>query len=81
MATGAEVLAMLIPEGGWAISGDNFEDITFIEADPISEKEFKAGFAKFDNWKVEQEVKVANAKSALLDRLGITEEEARLLLG
>lgn len=80
MATGAEVLTMLIPGGGWAISGDDFESITFIEAKPITKTAFEAGFAKVDAWKLEQEAAKASAKAALLERLGITEDEAKLLL-
>ena len=80
MATGAEVLRMLIPEGGYAITGDDYEGIQFIEAEPITEAEFKAGFDKYDAWKAEEEAKAAATKEALLDRLGITADEARLLL-
>jgi hypothetical protein len=81
MATGAQVLSMLIPEGGWAISGDDFDGITFIEAKPITKAAFDAGFAQYDAWKAEQEATKAAAKAALLERLGITEDEAKLLLG
>jgi hypothetical protein len=80
MATGAEVLLMLIPEGGWVVTGDEYKDIQFIEAKPITEAAFKAGFAKVDSWKAAQVAEKAAAKSALLDRLGITEAEAKLLL-
>lgn len=80
MATGAQVLEMLIPTGGWVISGDDFDGIQFIEAKPITEAEFKAGFAKVDAWKAAQVAETAAAKSALLNRLGITAEEAQLLL-
>lgn len=80
MATGADVLSMLIPTGGWVISGDDFEGIQFIEAEPITKAEFEAGFAKVDAYKAEQDAKAAAAKTALLDRLGITADEAKLLL-
>ena len=40
MARGYEVLTMLIPNGGWTITGDDFEGIQFIEAEPITKKEF-----------------------------------------
>ena len=80
MATGAEVLSMLIPAGGWAISGNDFEGITFIEAKPITKTAFQAGFAKFDAWKSDQENAKLNAKNALLERLGITATEATLLI-
>ena len=54
MATGSDVLSMLIPNGGWVISGDDFSGINFIDCDPISESDFKAGFAKADKWLADQ---------------------------
>jgi hypothetical protein len=81
MAQGYEVLEMLIPTGGWAITGDDFEGIQFIEATPITKKQFEDGFALVDNWKAEAETQRAADKAALLVKLGITEDEARLLLG
>jgi hypothetical protein len=81
MAKGYEVLGMLIPTGGWVISGDDFEGIQFLECDPITEKQFKDGFAKFDAWAAKEQEAKAASKAALLDRLGITAEEAALLLG
>ena len=81
MATGAEVLSMLIPTGGWVITGEDYEGIQFIEAEPITEAEFKAGFAKVDAWKIQEEAKAVSAKADLLAKLGITEDEAKLLLG
>jgi hypothetical protein len=79
MATGAEVLGMLIPTGGWVISGDNFEGIQFLEAKPITKKQFEAGFAQYDAWKAEQDAVKAQAKAALLERLGLTQEEFNTL--
>jgi hypothetical protein len=80
MATGSDVLAMLIPTGGWVIAGDTFEGIQFLECDPITKEQFEAGFAIADVWKAQQEATKAAEKSALLTRLGITEDEAKLLL-
>ena len=80
MAKGFEVLLMLIPNGGWAIYGDDYEGIKFIEAEPITKAEFEAGFAQYDAWKAEQDAAKAQAKAALLAQLGITEEQAKLLL-
>mgnify|MGYP006278519603 CR=1 FL=1 len=81
MATGADVLRYLRPEGGWAITGDNFDSIYYDEwVQPISKKEFENGFAQYDAWKAEQDANKAAAKQALLNRLGITEDEAKLLL-
>lgn len=81
MITGADVLTMLIPNGGWAITGDEFEGIQFLECEPISKKEFTDGFAKFAEWKADQEATKAATKQAILNRLGLTAEEAVLLLG
>jgi hypothetical protein len=80
MATGAEVLSMLIPTGGWVISGDDFEGIKFIEAEPITKAQFTAGFAKVDSYNAAKAAEEAAAKAALLERLGITADEAKLLL-
>ena len=81
MAKGYEVLTFLIPNGGWYISGDDFEGIQFIDCDPITKKEFETGFAQVDAWKAQQEAEAADKRQALLNKLGITEEEAKLLLG
>ena len=80
MATGAKVLEMLIPQGGWYISGDDYEGIEFLECQPITKAQFTAGFAQYDAWKAEQDTKVAADKAALLAKLGITADEAKLLL-
>ena len=80
MATGSDVLNMLIPNGGWVISGDEFAGIQFIECDPITEEQFLAGFAKADKFMADQVKAQQTAKAALLTKLGITAEEAALLL-
>ena len=80
MTTGADVLSMLIPQGGWIITGEDYEGIQFLECEPITKAVFEAGFAQYDDWKVEQDAIKATAKTALLQRLGITSEEAILLL-
>jgi hypothetical protein len=80
MAKGSEVLAMLLPNKGIAISGDDYDSIQWLECDPITKAEFEAGFAKYDSWKAEQETKAETDKAALLSKLGITADEAKLLL-
>jgi hypothetical protein len=80
MAKGNEVLSMLIPNGGWAITGNDYEGIQFFECEPITKKQFEDGFAKYDAWKAKQDATKSAKKSALLERLGITEDEAQLLL-
>jgi hypothetical protein len=80
MAKSYEVLNMLIPQGGYIQVGTEYEGIDFIECEPITKAEYEAGFAQYDAWKAEQDEAKAAQKTALLDRLGITEDEAKLLL-
>jgi hypothetical protein len=81
MAKGSDVLMMLIPNGGWVITADDFDSIIYDEGiKPITKKEFEAGFAQFDSWKAERDATKVQAKVELLERLGITEDEAKLLL-
>jgi hypothetical protein len=69
MATGADVLSKLIPAGGWYIAGDDYENIQFIECEPITKEQFLAGFAEFDNWKAEQIAAAQTKKTAALAKL------------
>ena len=80
MAKSSEVLEMLIPTGGWITRGGKFEDVEFIECEPITKAEFEAGFAQYDAWQAEQDAAQAAAKAAVLERLGISQAEANLLL-
>lgn len=79
MATSIEVLAMLIPNGGYVQTGTEYEGIEFIDCDPITKKQYTDGFAQFDAWKAEQEATKAAEKATLLAKLGITDAEAKLL--
>ena len=79
MAKSSDVLEMLIPTGGWITRGDNFEDVEFIDCEPITKAQYEAGFAQYDAWKVEQDAAKAQAKAALLERLGLTQEEFNTL--
>jgi hypothetical protein len=80
MATGGEVLTMLCPDKEWVIYGDDYDSIQWIVGDPITKAQFEAGFAKVDAWKEAEAKKATAAKTALLEKLGISEAEARLLL-
>ena len=80
MAQGFEVLNYILPNGGWYISGDDFSGIQFLECTPITKATFEAGFAQYDAWKAEQDAQAATDKAALLAKLGITADEAKLLL-
>jgi hypothetical protein len=80
MATSSEVLGMLIPNGGYVQLGETYEGIEFLECEPITKAQYEAGFAQYDAWKAEQDAAKAQAKAELLERLGITADEAKLLL-
>lgn len=80
MAKGSEVLQMLIPDGGYVITGNDYEGIEFLECEPITKAEYETGFAQYDAWKAEQDLAKATQRQAILDRLGLTSEEANLLL-
>ena len=79
MAKSHEVLAFLIPNGGYIQVGETFEGIQFLECNPITKAQFDAGFAQYDAFQIEQDSAKAALKQALLDRLGLTAEEAALL--
>jgi hypothetical protein len=81
MANSIQVLGMLIPDGGYVQTGTEFEDIEFLECEPITKKQFEDGFAAYDAWKAQQDADKAATKAELLNRLGITADEAALLLG
>jgi hypothetical protein len=81
MTKAEDVLLMLCPDVEWTIYGQSFEDIVWNSGTAaITKKQFTDGFAQYDAWKSEQDAVQAQAKSALLEKLGITEDEAKLLL-
>ena len=82
MATIADVLTMLIPNGGYIASGEEYEGIEFIECEPITKAQFTAGFAKWDAWKADQDAKAQiakNAAQAKLEALGLTADDLKAL--
>jgi len=82
MIKGSDVLEMLCPDGGWILIGDDYEGITWVDDRPrCTKKEFEAGFVKVEKYKAEQEAAKQATKNSILDRLGITADEAKLLLG
>jgi len=82
MATSIQVLGMLIPNGGYVQTGKEFEDIEFIDCEPITKKQYTDGFAQFDAWQAKQEADKAAAKSAAqanLSALGLTTDDLKAL--
>jgi hypothetical protein len=70
-------LRNLAPQAEWTLNGDNYDDLIWLSE---GSKPSKAAVAKeIDNLPKKADLNLA-AKAALLDRLGITAEEAQLLL-
>jgi len=80
MNKAVEVLNFLIPNGGWILNGEEYEGITFLECEPITKKQFLDGFAQLEEFTAQQKINNAAAKDSLLIKLGITADEAKLLL-
>jgi hypothetical protein len=82
MAKAEQVLGYLIPTGGWAISGDDFDSIYYDEGvAPITKKQFDDTLKIIDKIEADKAKAKAEAKETLLEKLGITADEAKLLLG
>jgi hypothetical protein len=82
MATAIQVVQMLIPNGGYVLTGDTYEGLEFIEAELITKAQFEAGFAQYDAWKAEQDAKAAADKAAAqakLAALGLTADDLKAL--
>lgn len=82
MANIGDVLTMLIPQGGYIASGDEYEGIQFLECEPITKAQFEAGFAQYDAWKAEQDSKAEADKAAAqakLAALGLTADDLKAL--
>lgn len=81
MAKGYEVLQMLCSGVEYTSRGQNFEDIDWLGVEaPITKKQYTDGFAQYDAWKAKDDADKAAAKSELLAKLGISQDEAKLLL-
>ena len=82
MSKSSDVLEHLIPTGGWSIIGDDFESITYDDGvKPITKKQFDDTLNIIDKINQDKAEAKATARQAVLDRLGLTAEEAQLLLG
>ncbi len=80
--SGGDVLALLIPNGGWTIAGDDYEGITFIECDSITKEQFDNAFANYESLKAEQDAAIAAKKATAetkLAALGLTPDDLKAL--
>ena len=73
---------MLIPQGGYTLTGEDYDGIQFLECEPITKAQFEAGFAQLDAWKAEQNAAAIAAKEAAqakLAALGLTTDDLKAL--
>lgn len=76
-------LFSLRPNCEFTLKNNDYSTIEWIvlEGDAPSAAEVEAEIKKIEAADAEQEAQTAAKKAAILERLGITEEEAKLLLG
>jgi hypothetical protein len=83
IVTGAEVLKMLRPQGGWSIVGNEYDSIQWKDCEPVTRKQFEDGFSQYINY-VNQKITEENAKilaaEEKLAALNITKEDLKYLL-
>ena len=82
MATASEVLTYLRPDGGWVIVGEEWSGVSFIEAEPLTKKQFDDAFALVDAAKAKAEAERLAKKTAAetkLAALGLTSEDLKAL--
>ena len=78
----SEAIWYLRPEAQFTFINDDYETIEWIklEGTAPSKAEINAAIEEINAQKAENEINNAAAKAALLNRLGITADEAKLLL-
>jgi hypothetical protein len=76
-----DVLIFLRPNGQFVCYGNELENTVWHNnCVPVTEQEYKAGKTAYEKAKAENQLAKATEKAALLAKLGITDDEAKLLL-
>lgn len=80
----SEVLLMLIPTGGWATSGDEYEGVQFISCTPITKEQFEQGKLDYPAWNANQDAAEQAKKDAIAATLeaktGLTLDQLKSVL-
>lgn len=80
MAKIYEVLELLCPDAEYVCRGNNYKDIDWLGKNAaITENAFTEGLKTFANLQLEQIAAKKSARAAILNRLGITADEAAIL--
>jgi hypothetical protein len=78
----AKALEILRPNGGWAIVADDFDSIVYDEGvEPITKKQFEDTLKIAEKTYLAEIQSKATARQVIADRLGLTADELKLLLG
>jgi hypothetical protein len=79
----ADAIKSLRPSAEFSYTDNNYSTIQWIvlDGEAPTQAEIDAEIARIKAAEIDQENDLAVKKAALLERLGITEDEAKLLLG
>jgi hypothetical protein len=83
MTTTSEALLKIRPNTEWVMQDNDISTLVFVkpkDAVVPSQDEIDAAIVQIDNNKQSEAQAKATARAAILDRLGLTAEEAALLL-
>lgn len=76
------ILLRRYPGAQWSLIGDNYADLEWLDdSEKPSKEELDAQWTSVQAEIKQEKTAKAQAKEALLERLGITADEAALLLG
>ena len=78
----AKALNYLLPEARFVLSGNTVDGIEWLDERPLpSETEIKNAIEQVKADEITEAATKAAQRQVILDRLGLTSDEARLLLG
>jgi hypothetical protein len=73
-------LSFIRPKAEWLLDGDELTWLDKTQSNP-TDAEIEAGWVAYQAAQLAEAEARATQRQAILDRLGLTEDEARLLLG
>ena len=76
-----KALNSLVPNARWQLTGNNYDDINWIEGNKPTLEQLENELRILPIKKAQAEAAAKAQKQAILDRLGLTEDELRIVLG
>ena len=74
------IILMLDPTAKIHAPSKEYDDVTWENPVTVTKEQFDAGVLAYPAWLAQKEAQAATDKAALLAKLGITAEEAKMLL-